>query len=85
MYEHGEVIGDEDELLERYFSARNSIPKESFIKEQTSWSELTAEHNSKRLWEKINWKGNINKQNTRSPIFEDLVNYFEKLYETSED
>ena len=84
-YINGEIIGDKDVLLERYFSTRNSIPKESFIKEQTSWSELTAEHNSKRLWEKIDWKGNINKQNTRSPIFEDLVNYFEKLYETSKD
>ena len=32
---NGEIIGDEDVSMVRYCSARNSMSKESFIKEQT--------------------------------------------------
>ena len=82
---NGEVNADKDNLLKDYQTARNKISKESISREQMKWNEVTTDSNSKRMWEKIDWKGNVRQQVTESPIFDKLTNHFENLYKSSEN
>ena len=77
----GEIEADKSEMLKRYVESRKLITKEICNKEHQKWSELTADTNCKRLWDKISWKGSISKDTTSSPIIEDLTLHFEKLHE----
>ena len=76
----GEIDDDIDVALRTYQAARSKISKEAISAETKKWKDLTAEKNSKKLWEKIDWKGNLTKEIHQSPIFDDLTVHFEKLY-----
>ena len=81
---NGEVDDDKDELLMRYQESRNALSRELFEKEGKYWNELITKNDSKKLWDKIDWKGGIQKNNDL-PIFEELTTHFEDLYKSSED
>ena len=76
---NGEIAGDKTELLEAYQNSRKAVSQEIFSIEQSKWNKVINE-GSKKLWEKVDWKGNVNSQNRQAPIFEDLVSNFETLY-----
>ena len=80
----GEQIGNKEELLEAYQKSRKEVSQEVFVKEQTRWNEVIGD-GSKKLWEKIDWKGNMNSQKTQEHIFEDLQANFEELYKAPEE
>ena len=80
----GEELGDKNELLEAYQNSRKAVSQEIFTKEQAKWNEVIGD-GSKKLWEKIDWKGNVNSQNSQAPIFEDLTSNFEDLYKAPEN
>ena len=81
----GDIIADKDEMLGNYQNSRNKISSDIFKKEKNKWDAVTADGDCKRMWEKIDWKGNIGKQTVHSPIFDDLTSHFEDLYKTSEN
>ena len=81
---NGEIDGDTTELLEAYQKSRKEVSAEIFKKEQKKWNEIIGE-SSKKLWEKIDWKGNLNSQNTQAPVFEELTANFEELYHAPEE
>ena len=81
---NGEIDGDTTELLEAYKKSRKEVSNEIFNKEQKKWNEIIGE-SSKKLWEKIDWKGNLNSQNTQAPVFEELTANFEELYHAPEE
>ena len=62
---NGEIAGDATELIEVYKKSRKEVSNEIFITEQTKWNKVIGE-SSKKLWEKIDWQGNLNSQNTSS-------------------
>ena len=80
----GEELGDKNELLEAYQNSRKAVSQEIFTKEQAKWNEVIGD-GSKKLWEKIDWKGNVNSQSSQAPIFEDLASNFEDLYKAPEN
>ena len=82
---NGDIIADKAEILDNYQNSRKKISKDIFSKEKKKWDEVTADGDCKRMWEKIDWKGNIGKQTVHSPIFEDLTSHFEDLYKTAEN
>ena len=73
------LLGDKAELLAAYQNSRKAVSQEIFSIEQSKWNKVVDE-GSKKLWEKIDWKGNLNGQNTQAPAFEDLTSNFEALY-----
>ena len=77
---NGEIDDDCDEALRRYQAARSKISKDNISAEKRKWNELTKDNNSKKLWEKIDWKGNFSKETHQSPIFDGLTVHFENLY-----
>ena len=81
---NGDAAGDAEELLEAYQKSRKEVSQEVFTKEQAKWNEVIGD-GSKKLWEKIDWKGNINSQNTQVTNFEDLTANFEQLYSAPEE
>ena len=80
----GESSEDCNTVFQKYQQARNSISKETIAAEMKRWNDVTTDTNSKRLWEKINWKGNFSTQPHVSPDFEDLSVFFENLYKTDD-
>ena len=76
----GEIGGDFNEMLSKYQEARNNISKETVDKENQKWKELANEKNTKGLWNKIDWKGDLSKKVSQPPVFEDLTASFEDLY-----
>ena len=74
-----------DEKLSSYKRARNDISKEIYSKESNRWNDLMNDNESKKLWEKINWKGDTSKNILQPPIFEDMVACFEDLYTSEVD
>ena len=80
----GESLEDPDNVLQQYQEARNSISKETVAAEMKRWNDAIADTNSKRLWEKINWKGDLSSQSHVSPDFEDLGVFFENLYKADD-
>ena len=82
---NGEIDGDLDDFLERYKVSRNLLSTEIFSREQNKWNCVLKDGDSKRKWEKIDWKGSTNTKSAYSPIFEDLANHFEGLYKTDDD
>ena len=81
----GELTDDFDEVLTRYKASRNDISKETLKKENEKWNKITNENNSKKLWNKIDWKGDVSKSITQPPVFEDLTTFFEDLYKLDKD
>ena len=81
---NGDIAGDTAELLEAYQKSRKEVSQEVFTKEQAKWNEVIGD-GSKKLWEKINWKGDLNSQNTQATNFEDLTANFEQLYSAPEE
>ena len=81
----GESQGDRNEILNRYEHARKAVSNEIINEEYKKWNELTADRNSKRLWHKIDWKGNLSNQARESPVFDDLSVYFENLYKNENE
>ena len=81
----GEINGDFDVLLSQYQESRNDISKETFKRETEKWNELSDDKNSKRLWNKIDWKGDLSKKVSQPPVFEDLTAFFEDLYKLDSD
>ena len=79
---NGEIVGDKEELLKRYQESRNEISSNIFSNEQKKWNEATEDRNSKRLWEKISWNGNMGSSMSESPIFDSLTTHFENLYKS---
>ena len=69
-----------DEILQQYQDSRNKISKEIFTAENGRWKELIDGNDSKKLWEKISWKGDMSKNVFQPPIFEDMTAFFEDLY-----
>ncbi len=69
-----------DEILQQYQESRNKISKEIFCAENGRWNELIANKDSKKLWEKISWKGDTSNNVFQAPMFEDLTAFFEDLY-----
>ena len=81
----GEMAGDIDDLTKKYQDARKMITQDICSNNHKRWKELTSDTDCKRLWKKINWKGEMGSVPTKSPVFEDLKLFFEKLYENGED
>ena len=77
---NGDTDEDKDELLRLYQESRNLLSKEIYVTEQNQWSQLLSNRNSKSIWAKIDWNGNVRKQTSNAPIFEDLTSHFEDLY-----
>ena len=76
----GDIDGDIDELFEIYQSSRNAISKEIFQNEHKRWKELVSAADSKKLWNSIDWKGDMCKKVSQPPVFDDLTLFFEDLY-----
>ena len=76
----GESTEDKATALVRYQLARNAVTKESYTKEHKRWESLIRDHDSKKLWENIDWKGGMCKNQIQNPMTEDLAVYFENLY-----
>ena len=81
---NGDIVGDTAELLEAYQKSRKEVSLEVLTKEQAKWSEVIGD-GSKKLWEKIDWKGNVNSPKTQTANFEDLTSNFEQLYSAPEE
>ena len=77
----GEIVGDKDELLNIYQESRNLLNKDILLEEKKKWDNLISSNDSKGMWKKINWKGNVTKC-TQAPVFEELTAHFEDLYKT---
>ena len=54
--------------------------KEAFENEHKKWEEIVNVSDSKKLWENIDWKGNMSKKVAQPPVFDDLTLFFEDLY-----
>ena len=76
----GEIDGDVEEMIKIYQTSRNTISKEVLTDEHQKWTEAINENDSKKLWDKIDWKGNMSSKVTSAPIFDELVTSFEDLY-----
>ena len=81
----GELEGNVDELLNKYQASRNAISKDVFENEHKRWAEAITENDSKKLWQKIDWKGNMSTKVSQPPVFDDLVLSFEDLYSGNPD
>ena len=81
----GEILADEEEMWNNYQESRNKVTKEICKSEAQRWHEVTSDTDSKRMWNKIDWKGGVTKDVTNSPIFEDLTLHFERLHENGKD
>ena len=77
-----ENTGDFEETLASYQECRNEISGEIYSRENVRWNELTNGNDSKKLWEKIDWKGDTSKNIFQPPIMEDMTAFFEDLYKT---
>ena len=71
-------------FLETYQKSRKEVSIEILTKEQAKWDEVIGD-GSKKLWEKIDWKGNLNSEKTQTTNFEDLTSNFEQLYSAPEE
>ena len=78
---NGEIEGNIEELSGIYQNARNLVTKEIHYKEHMKWKSIIEDNNPKRLWKKIDWKGNVNRQVDKSPVIEDLAVHFQSLYQ----
>ena len=56
-YIDGENVDNFEEKLSSYNESRKEISKEIYNKENERWDDLLGGNDSKKLWEKINWKG----------------------------
>ena len=72
-------------LFDEYQDARKAVSKEAFNREHKKWKEVTSDPDSKKLWDKIDWKGGISKQGTHGPTIDELAAHFQKLHEDTED
>ena len=81
----GEVIDDFDEVLTRYKVSRNNVSQETLKTENEKWNKITNENDSKKLWNKIDWKGDVSKTVSQPPVFEELTTFFEDLYKNDKD
>ena len=62
---NGDIAGDTAELLGAYQNSRKEVSQEIFVKEQAKWNKVIGD-GSKKLWEKVDWKGNVNSQTTQT-------------------
>ena len=75
-----------EEFEEAREKAVDHLRLSSSTAERKAWSTILKESNSKALWEKIDWKGILNRQDSADfPELEDLKNQFLKKSETSDD
>ena len=74
-----------EEKLSEYKVSRKEISKEIYNRENERWNNILGGNDSKKLWEKINWKGDTSKNILQPPIFEDMVAFFEDLYTNEVD
>ena len=77
---NGERNENFDDILHQYQESRNAISKQIFSNENQKWFELMNNKNSKELWGKIDWKGDMSAKVYQPPVFEDLAVFFEELY-----
>ena len=64
----------------RYQSARNAVTKDMYTKEHQRWESCIRGRESKNLWDMINWKGTMPKNQAQSPTTEELAIYYKNLY-----
>ena len=77
---NGDMIGDVNALMERYIVSRKAVTREAYVKESSKWNKLIADNDSKKLWKKIDWKGNISNQTSQGPMIDDLKTHFQNLH-----
>ena len=83
-YEKAECSIEEFEVARK--NAVDHLRSSSSSAERKTWCTILKESNSKALWEKIDWKGSLNKQDSSVfPELEDLKNQFLSKSETSDD
>ena len=80
---NGQSRDTPDQAYEKYQTTRNAISKDMLKRESNKWNTLLKENDSKKLWSKIDWKGNVSSCAVVRPDVEDLAHHFEKLYSPS--
>ena len=70
-----EPDGDHQAVYSRHHAARNAISHSSLKGKNDKWCKLIGECDAKKTWRRRDWKGNISKQATDTP----LMNYFSRL------
>ena len=81
---NGQGVESPDTAFTKYQKSRNDITKEMYMLENARWKALADKENSKGLWRRIDWKGNINKHNIQRASAEKLATHFEALYKPSD-
>ena len=75
----GESSESQEEALKKYQVARKRVTSSMCTIEHNKWKSLVDNNNSKKLWERIDWKGNLNKCEAVRPSDDELALHFEKL------
>ena len=75
-----------DDALNVYIKDRKRLHFDVLKRETDSWQNVIQSSDSKDLWDKIDWKGNLaSKKPAQHPSMEDLQSYFSELYDCKDD
>ena len=80
----GESADTTEEALSKYQNARNRITSSMHNTEHNKWNSLIDNNNPKKLWDSIDWKGNMSKSEIVKPSDDELALHFETLYSSND-
>ena len=63
-----------------YAISRKALTSDILTTETNKWQNIINSTDSKKLWNKINWKGELNNKPIKHPMIDDLQAHFQTLY-----
>jgi len=67
-----------------YSISCKALTSEILTSETSKWNKVTNSSDSRKLWNRINWKGELNNKPIKHPMIDDLQGHFQNLY-TADD
>ena len=73
-----------NQAMDLYIDSRKKVTRHMMSSELKEWTRLTSEKKDNELWRKIDWKGEMSKNNNVHPPINELKEHFQGIYSLDE-